>query len=74
MTTDITALTAISGPELLDQLADAESTTGHHINAAHFRERAQQWAADQRRIAELEAENTALDQRLRRITAAAMAA
>jgi len=68
--TELTALTAISGPELLDQLADAESTTGHHINAAHYRERAQQWAADQRRIAELEAENTALDQRLRNATAA----
>ena len=68
--TDLTALTTISGPELLDQLADAESTSGHHINAAHYRERAQQWAADQRRIAELEAENTALDQRLRNFTAA----
>lgn len=68
--TDLTALTTISGPELLDQLADAESTSGHHINAAHHRERAQQWAADQRRIAELEAENTALDQRLRNATAA----
>ncbi|PBJ83734.1 hypothetical protein CMZ84_04395 [Lysobacteraceae bacterium NML93-0399] len=68
--TDLTALTAVSGPELLDQLADAESTSGHHINAAHYRERAQQWAADQRRIAELEAENTALDQRLRNATAA----
>lgn len=68
--TDLTALTTISGPELLDQLADAESTSGHHINAAHYRERAQQWAADQRRIAELEAENTALDQRLRNATAA----
>jgi|GEM_PF-3159001 len=72
--TDLTALTAISGPELLDQLADAEENTGHHINAAHYRERALQWAATERRIADLEAENSALNQRLQRITEAANAA
>lgn len=72
--TDITALTAISGPELLDQMADAEESNGHGINAAHYRERALQWAAAERRIADLEAENTALTQRLHRITEAAKAA
>lgn len=68
--TDLTALTAVSGPELLDQLADAEETNGQHVNAAHLRERALQWAAAERRIADLEAENTALDQRLRNAAAA----
>ena len=74
MTTDITALTAISGPELLDQMADAEESAGQHINAAHYRERALQWAQLERRVADLEAENSALAQRLSRIRDSAQAA
>lgn len=74
MTTDITALTAISGPELLDQMADAEESAGQAINAAHYRERALQWARLERRVFELEAENSGLAQQLQRVRDAAQAA
>lgn len=74
MTTDHTALNTITGPELLDQMADVEESRGSPVNAAHNRERALQWAQLERRVADLEAENSELTHRLQRIRDTAQAA
>lgn len=48
--------TAISGPEFLDAVADANEAEGLPINADVFRSRANEWAQDKRTITLLQNE------------------
>ena len=45
--------TAMSGPEFLDALADANAATGMDINADVFRTRAHEWARHLQMLADL---------------------
>lgn len=47
-------LQELVGPEFLDALADAEAANSNDINAAAMRSNAAEWAADRRRMRELE--------------------
>jgi hypothetical protein len=49
----------LSGPDFLDAVADSNAASGLDVNAAEFRRRAQQWRADQKRLADLEQTATA---------------
>lgn len=40
----------LSGPDFLDQVADAELSNGNEINAAEFRTRARQWREDRQAL------------------------
>ncbi len=51
----------LSGPELLDNLADTESGNGFHINASEYRRRAQDWR-------ELEQRTDAAEREVARLT------
>jgi hypothetical protein len=37
----------LTGPEFLDAVADAESSSGNYLNASEYRRRAHQWKGDQ---------------------------
>ena len=45
--------TAMSGPEFLDAVADAESGNSNDINADAYRQRAHEWKLDKRTIQHL---------------------
>ena len=63
--------TAMSGPEFLDAVADAESANSNDINADIFRQRALEWTQDKRTIANLRDELQAANDRLAEIRRAA---
>lgn len=63
----------LTGPEFLDCVADAESANANDINAGAFRLNAAQWAADRRRLRELEQANRDLTDRLADIRRVAQA-
>lgn len=44
----------LSGPDFLDNCADANAAQGLDVNAAEFRRRARQWREDQQRLTSLE--------------------
>lgn len=62
------------GPEFLDCVADAESANCNDINAAAYRANAAQWAAERRRLLELEQSNRDLADRLADIRRTAQSA
>ncbi|NLC61608.1 MAG: hypothetical protein GX761_10065 [Gammaproteobacteria bacterium] len=61
------------GPEFLDSVADAESANCNDINATAYRANAAQWAAERRRLRELEEANQDLADRLADIRRTAQA-
>lgn len=63
--------TAMSGPEFLDAVADAESANNNDINADIYRRRALEWAQDKRTIASLRDELQAANDRLDEVRRAA---
>ena len=63
----------LTGPEFLDQVADAEAANCNDINAEVYRANAAQWAAERRRLRELEQANQGLTDRLEDIRRTAQA-
>lgn len=63
--------TAMSGPEFLDAVADAEAAQCNDINADAYRQRALEWAQDKLTIAQLEADLQAANDRLADVRRAA---
>lgn len=56
--------TAMTGPEFLHAVADAEDAQGNHVNADIYRQRANAWAADLRALQLLRNEVQNLEDRL----------
>lgn len=69
MTGDLTMYhaTAMTGPEFLDAVADAERSNSNDINADIYRQRALEWAGDKRTIVNLREELQAATDRLAEI-------
>lgn len=59
--------TAMSGPEFLGAVADAEAHDGKGVNADAFRTRAAEWSNDKRTIYALREELQAANDRLHEI-------
>lgn len=63
--------TAMTGPEFLDAIADANAAAALDINAQAFRERAVEWSRDKQTIANLREELQAANDRLAEVRRAA---
>lgn len=67
-------ISSISGPDFLEAVARQETVNGNDINAAAFRERANQWRPDEVDLREAKARVADLEARLADITRTAQAA
>lgn len=67
-------ITAMSGPDFLERVADVELGNGNEINAAAFRDRARQWRLDQVDLRQAQARVADLEARLADIQRTAVAA
>ena len=66
-------LNALSGPDFLEAVADAEAANGNDVNAVEYRRRAAEWRHDLRELEATQIDLQAANDSLQRIRATVQA-